>query len=84
MGVCYGSPILKDCLDYYEKNEFVIPQEIINKIVTSSALLGKVLMKYGYLRWVSGIEKIILLFTLILFYLTFIPFRKENHTQYII
>lgn len=48
-GSCPGSPILKDCLDYYENNEFVIPKEGITQIVTSPVLLGKVLMKYGYL-----------------------------------
>ena len=48
-GSCPGNPILKDCMNYYENNEFVIPKEGIAHIVTSPILLGKVLTKYGYL-----------------------------------
>lgn len=48
-GSCAGNPILKDCMNYYENHEFVIPEEGIAHIVTSPILLGKVLTKYGYL-----------------------------------
>ena len=49
LGSCAGNPILKDCMNYYENHEFIIPEEGIAHIVTSPILLGKVLTKYGYL-----------------------------------
>ena len=48
-GSCANNPILKECMEYYENNEFIIPAEGITNILTSPALLGKVLQKYGYI-----------------------------------
>lgn len=47
-GSCSGNVILKDCLDYYESHAFIIPADGIINILTSPAILGKVLTKYGY------------------------------------
>lgn len=47
-GSCSGNPILKDCLDYYEKTEFIIPAEGIANIIGSPIVLGHVLTQYGY------------------------------------
>nr|WP_255375276.1 capsular polysaccharide synthesis protein [Barnesiella sp. An55] len=48
-GSCIGNPILKDCLDYYEKTDFVVPAEGITNIVGSPTVLGRVLAQYGYI-----------------------------------